>query len=229
MQIDYHAFLNLVFIGFFAIFPVVNPIGGAFLMSPFFENLNRAEKRIAVRKVAFNVFIVCVVSLFAGQYILKLFGISIPIVQLAGGIMICKMGWEFLSADNPTENADTPTMGENQTAVKKTSGLNQVAGKLFYPITFPMTAGAGTISVLFTLSAHGASFGSTAYYINTGAILVSIVAICILIYILYLNTKSIMAFMGRGGENIVNRISAFLIFCVGLQIGITGLRTLFNF
>lgn len=232
MSIDYHAFLNLVFIGFFAIFPVVNPIGGAILMSPFFENLNRAEKRIAVRKVAFNAFLVCVVSLFAGQYILNLFGISIPIVQLAGGIMICKMGWEFLSADNKPEPSDEAVVDDGEELKIKTnkiSAFKNISGKLFYPITFPMTTGAGTISVLFTLSAHEASFGSSAYYLNTGAIMVSIIAICVLIYILFLNTKGIIAFLGRGGENIVNRISAFLIFCVGLQIAVSGLKSLFNF
>lgn len=228
MQIDYHSFLNLVFIGFFAIFPVVNPIGSAFLMSPFFENLNRAEKRIAVRKVAFNAFLVCIVSLFAGQWILELFGISIPIVQLAGGIMICKMGWEFLSADNKPEKNENKVEITSEIGAEKPSALHNISGKLFYPITFPATTGAGTISVLFTLSAHGASFGSTAYYLNTGAIMVSIIAICILIYLLYLNTKGIIKFLGKGGENIVNRISAFLIFCVGLQIGITGLKSLLN-
>lgn len=227
MQIDYHAFLNLVFIGFFAIFPVVNPIGGGFLMSPFFENLNRKERRIAVRKVAFNAFLVCVVSLFAGQWILNLFGISIPIVQLAGGMMICKMGWEFLTADDKPKKTENE-LDKEVPGKTKTSALHDISGKLFYPITFPATTGAGTISVLFTLSAHGASFGSTAYYINTGAILVSIIAICLMIYFLYFNTRAIIKFLGAGGENIVNRISAFLIFCVGLQIGVTGLKSLFD-
>lgn len=227
MQIDYHAFLNLVFIGFFAIFPVVNPIGGGFLMSPFFENLNRKERRIAVRKVAFNAFLVCVVSLFAGQWILNLFGISIPIVQLAGGMMICKMGWEFLTADDKPKKTGNE-LDKEVSGKTKTSALHDISGKLFYPITFPATTGAGTISVLFTLSAHGASFGSTAYYINTGAILVSIIAICLMIYFLYFNTRAIIKFLGAGGENIVNRISAFLIFCVGLQIGVTGLKSLFD-
>lgn len=216
-----HPFINLVFIGIIALFPVVNPVGSAFMVSPFFEHLSTRDRKRAVIKIALYALLICIVSLFAGQSILRLFGISIPIVQLAGGIMICKMGWEFLSSD-AKETTDT----EDLTQSDDISAYHHISGKLFYPITFPATTGAGTISVLFTLSAHGEAFGSPQYYINTGAILVSILVMCILIYVFYLNTRKIIQLLGPNGENVINRISAFLIFCVGLQIGFTGLKTI---
>ncbi|TWR25164.1 MarC family protein [Mucilaginibacter pallidiroseus] len=216
-----HPFINLVFIGIIALFPVVNPVGSAFMVSPFFEYLSTRDRKRAVIKIALYAFLICIVSLFAGQSILRLFGISIPIVQLAGGIMICKMGWEFLSSD-AKETTDTEDLTQNDDI----SAYHHISGKLFYPITFPATTGAGTISVLFTLSAHGEAFGSPQYYINTGAILVSILVMCILIYVFYLNTRKIIQLLGPNGENVINRISAFLIFCVGLQIGFTGLKTI---
>jgi multiple antibiotic resistance protein len=219
----YETFIHLTFIGIIALFPVVNPIGSAFMVSPYFENLTNGEKRIAVGQITLYAFLICTVSLFAGQWILRLFGISIPVVQLAGGIMICKMGWEFLSSDQKKVSSEEL---DNE---PKISGYKQIANKLFYPITFPATTGAGTISVLFTLSAHGASFGTGAYYINTGAILAAIVVLCVMIWFFYLNTKTIIQYLGTNGENIVNRISAFLIFCVGLQIGISGLKAIFKF
>jgi multiple antibiotic resistance protein len=219
----YETFIHLTFIGIIALFPVVNPIGSAFMVSPYFENLTRGEKRNAVGKITLYAFLICTVSLFAGQWILRLFGISIPVVQLAGGIMICKMGWEFLSSDQKKSSS------EDLANEPKISGYKNIANKLFYPITFPATTGAGTISVLFTLSAHGATFGTGAYYINTGAILAAILVLCLMIYFFYLNTKTIIQYLGTNGENIVNRISAFLIFCVGLQIGISGLKAIFKF
>jgi len=218
----YASFVHLTFIGIIALFPVVNPIGSAFMVSPFFEHLNRVEKRAAVTKITIYAFLVCTVSLFAGQWILRLFGISIPIVQLAGGIMISKMGWEFISSDQKKSNSDDIAEDLNVSAYK------HIVNKLFYPITFPATTGAGTISVLFTLSAHGAAFGSPAYFVNTGAILLSILVMCLMIYFFYLNTKNMIHYLGSNGENIVNRISAFLIFCVGLQIGLTGIKSLFK-
>ena len=106
------------------------------------------------------------------------------------------------------------------------SGYESIQTKLFYPITFPMTTGAGTISVLFTLSAHSAGHTIKDYLIGSGAILLAIIFICLLIYIFYLNAKTMLAHLGSKGEMIINRITAFLIFCVGLQIAITGIRSL---
>src|SRR5882724_1391567 len=220
MSIFYHSFVNLLFIGIIALFPVVNPIGSAFIVSPYFATLTSPEKKLAVRKITLYAFLICTVSLFAGHWILELFGISIPVIQLAGGIMICKMGWELLSSNKK----DSSTAKDN---MNELSGLSAIQDKLFYPITFPVTTGAGTISVLFTLSAHSASEDSSTYITNTAAILISIIIMCALVYIFYLNTKTIIHFLGANGEMIVNRISAFLIFCVGLQIAVTGIKSLF--
>ncbi len=218
----YHSFINLVFIGIIALFPVVNPVGSAFIISPFLAHLNKVEKRMAVGKITFYAFIICTVTLLVGHYILKLFGISIPVIQLAGGIMICKIGWEFLSSDAKKED-DPSTESDGEANL---SAYHNIEGKLFYPITFPTTAGAGTISVLFTLSANSEAANTSDYYVNIAAILVSIVVICILIYIFYLNTETIIRYLGSTGETIVNRITAFLIFCVGLQIAVTGIKLL---
>lgn len=221
MSLYYHSFLHLLFIGIIALFPVVNPIGSAFIVNPYFTDLTRSEKRQAVKKITLYAFFICTVSLFAGHWILELFGISIPIVQLAGGIMICKMGWGFLSSDKKEDRTET-----NAGHQAVTTGYKNIEDKLFYPITFPVTTGAGTISVLFTLSAHSATVDKMNYLINTSAILLSIIVMCVLIYIFYLNTKKIIHYLGSNGEKIVNRITAFLIFCVGLQIAITGIRSL---
>src|SRR5580658_3495914 len=213
MEVFYHSFLHLLFIGIIALFPVVNPVGSAFIVNPYLSALNPDEKLRAVKKITLYAFIICTVSLFAGHWILELFGISIPVIQLAGGIMICKMGWEYLSSDKK-EEAPPQNTGE-QNAI---SGYEHIGSKLFYPITFPVTTGAGTISVLFTLSAHSAASDMKNYLINTGAIMLSILFICFLIYVFYLNTKRIINSLSSSGEKIVNRITAFLIFCVGLQI-----------
>lgn len=212
--------MHLVFIGIITLFPVVNPIGTAFILNPYFNNLNRKERKNAVKKIALFSFAICTVTVFTGRWILELFGLSIPVIQLAGGILICKMGWEFLSAgnnasENKVKSQHTDTMSENN-----------IQDKLFYPITFPVTVGAGTISVLFTLGARSTHESIPDYLINTGALLLSIIVICILIYIFYLNTKTLIRFMGPKGENVVNRISAFLIFCVGLQIAVNGIQAL---
>jgi multiple antibiotic resistance protein len=219
MIIHYNTFVHLLFIGIIALFPVVNPIGSAFIVSPFFGHLDQNEKRSAVRKITFYAFCLCTVALFTGHYILKVFGLSIPVVQLAGGIMICKIGWESLTSDKKSDD-DSPMAGKD---LKVHEGIED---KLFYPITFPITTGAGTISVLFTLSAQSEGKDFSNYLENTIAIMLAIIFICMLIYIFYLNTKRIINYLGSSGEVIVNRISACLIFCVGLQIAVSGIMSL---
>ena len=100
----FHSFIHLMLLGIIALFPVVNPVGSAFMVNPYLSNLNKADKRRAVKKITLYAFGICSVSLFAGHYILELFGISIPVIQLAGGIMICKMGWDFLSEKNKQDD-----------------------------------------------------------------------------------------------------------------------------
>ncbi len=220
MTENLYAFIQLIFIGFIALFPVVNPIGGSFMVNPYFTDLSRRERKKVVKKVAFYAFIISAVTLFVGRWVLQLFGLTIPVVQLAGGIMICKIGWEFLSSDKHSDSAE-------QTSEKKPAQLRtRLYESLFYPITFPMTTGAGTISVLFTLSAHGNVSDFSGYLINVGALLISVIGICILIYFFYVNANRLINYIGSHNEKIVNRLMAFLIFCVGLQIAVEGINNL---
>ena len=126
--------------------------------------------------------------------------------------MICKIGWEFLTTDKSNDSSGPVPQDSDD------NELAQLESKLFYPITFPITTGAGTIAVLFTLSAHVQEKTFSGYLLNNGALLVSILGICILIFIFYVNAGRLIKYMGSHNEKIVNRLMAFLIFCVGLQI-----------
>lgn len=203
-----------------ALFPVINPFGTAFLISPYLKKLSFEQKKRASRKIAFYSFFFCVVVLFVGPFILEVFGINISIIQLGGGIIICKTGWDFLNNEDDDR--------EKTEKLKKDFTDTNIADKLFYPITFPLTTGAGTISVLLTLSAHTQAEKMNNYYINSAAILISIALMCVLIYISYLNIRRVLHFLGPHGEGVLKKICAFLVFCVGLQIGFTGLKALLN-
>jgi multiple antibiotic resistance protein len=219
MHINFHSFIHLVFIGFIALFPVVNPIGSAFIVSPFFSKLSHKERVKAVKRIVLYAFSICAFTLFIGRWILELFGLSVPVIQLAGGIMICKIGWEFLSSDKQPETTSTDKTDLKQVAL--------IENKLFYPITFPITTGAGTIAVLFTLSTQGGDTKEfSQYLLNNGALLISIIGICILIFIFFVNANRLINYIGSRNEKIVNRLMAFLIFCVGLQIAVGGITHL---
>jgi multiple antibiotic resistance protein len=212
-----NSFIHLVLLGFVALFPVVNPIGTAFIVSPYISKLTRKERLTVVKKITFYAFLICAVTLFIGHWILEVFGLSVPIIQLAGGIMICKIGWSLLSSDSKDDVEEKPG------STDELAHIPLIENKLFFPITFPITTGAGTISVLFTLSANGANKDMSLYLVNIGALLVSVIGICILIFIFYLNTNRLVSYIGSHNEKIINSIMAFLIFCVGLQIAVGGI------
>ncbi|HWB92463.1 MAG TPA: MarC family protein [Puia sp.] len=211
-------FLHTIFIAFLSLFPVVNPIGSAFIVDPLLGDLSFPERKRAAKKVALYCLVICTVSAVIGSWILKLFGISIPIVQVAGGFMICRMGWQLLTSDDQVK-------GEKETArpERRPGDMDNI---LFYPVSFPMTTGAGTISVILTLSAHEEGLNILSHMLNLAALFFAIVLICLIIYICYANTARVIHRLGPRGEQIVNRLSAFLVFCIGMQIAWSGIRTL---
>jgi multiple antibiotic resistance protein len=211
-------FLHLIFVGFISLFPAVNPVGSAFIVDPLLAGLDLRERRAAAKKVSFYCFLICSVSVLIGSWILKLFGISIPIVQLAGGIMICRMGWQLLTSDDAIKG--------NKESARPDRKAGEIDNLLFYPVAFPMTTGAGTISVLLTLSAHEEDSRLAVHFMNLGGLFVAIFLMCVLIYICYANTPRLIRRLGPRGEQIVNRLSAFLVFCIGMQIASAGIRTL---
>lgn len=211
------ALLHLVFAAFVALFPPVNPVGTALIVDPLLHSLSPSERKSAARKIAIYCLLICASAAIVGSWIFKLFGISLPVVQLAGGLLICQMGWGLLSANGSGDSR----------ATSATNGSSDVEDLLFYPLAFPMTTGAGTVSVLLTLSAHGHSEDPRAYGINLAGILLAVVLMCGLIYFSYAYTPAILRRLGRRGEQIVNRLGAFLVFCVGLQIAVSGALTLF--
>src|SRR6201996_1976576 len=185
-------FLHLIIFGFLSLFPAVNPVGSAFIVDPVLGNLDLKERKSAAKKVAFYCLVICTVTALIGSWILRIFGLSIPIVQLAGGIMICRMGGTLL-------NSEDSIKGKNETAqpVRKAGDIDNL---LFYPVSFPMTTGAGTISVILTLAAHEDENTMTAHFLNLGALFIAIVLICLLVYICYANPPRIIPRLGPRGE-----------------------------
>ncbi|HVU97449.1 MAG TPA: MarC family protein [Puia sp.] len=212
-------FLHTVFIGFLSLFPAVNPVGSAFIIDPLLGDLTFPERKRAAKRIALYCFAICIVSALIGSWIMRLFGISIPIVQLAGGVLICRMGWQLLNTDQ--------VKGEKETAqpVRRPGDIDSL---LFYPISFPMSTGAGTISVILTLATHEDETDILNHVLSLAALFVAILVICVLIYICYANTARLIQRLGPRGEQIVNRLSAFLVFCIGMQIAWGGIRTLFK-
>jgi multiple antibiotic resistance protein len=209
-------FFSVIVIAFMSLLPPVNPLGTALIIDPYLRSLSSQQRRIASAKIAFYCFMLCLFCALIGGALFRAFGISIPAVQIAGGLLISRMGYEALHADNIKE----PTDKEQKIDSEKV--WNQVQTNLFYPLSFPMTTGAGTISVILTLSADSYDRISLLHLINQLGLIFGALAMCLMVFICYNYAPYILKKLGSRGQTIVNRLSGFLTLCVGIQVLLNG-------
>ena len=166
-------------------------------------------------RIALNVFIILVVSMFVGSYILDFFGLSLPIVQVGGGLLIMSYGWMFLHQEE--EEAVVPSA--------QSWKPEELATRAFYPLTLPLTVGPGGISVAITLGANTSQAGL--YQIALVVAMITGVALVALsIYLCYRYAENIAHMLGRTGTSVLLRLSAFIALCIGVQILWNGLSAL---
>ena len=195
------------------LFPILNPPGHAPFFLSITKGIKKTERRYIAKKTSIYCFVLIVFTMGFGVYALSLFDLSIDIVEVSGGILVAKLGWNMLDGDN---NEVSKQKGEE--IIGNTQ--SNVADKAFYPITFPLTVGPGTISVAIALSANLQTV-STEITDVAASILGAISAtgiVCVIIYLCYAYAETISDKMGENGKNVLLKLSAFLLFCVGIQI-----------
>jgi multiple antibiotic resistance protein len=209
-------------LAFTALFSIVNPLTGAFTFYGATQDFSPRVRAQVSRRVAFYAFCLITASLYVGAYILSFLGISLPALQVAGGIVIALSGWGMLTSP------DTSTEQRRSEASSALSDHSISERLSFYPLTMPLTVGPGTISVAISLGANrptGVSADAIRFFIAT-LLAAALLAICI--YAAYRHSDRLAAAIGKTGTAIVVRLSAFLLFCIGIQIGWTGLYQLLS-
>jgi multiple antibiotic resistance protein len=202
--------LTTFLLAFGALFSIVNPLSGTFI---FFGATRELEPRVRAqvsRWVAIYAFSIVAASLYIGAYVLSFFGISIPVLRVAGGIVVAMSGWQMLNAPDATEQRRSETPSPRSIDVPP----SRLA---FYPLTMPLTTGPGTISVAISLGANRPRgiASSLEFFVET---LAAVALIALLVYAFYRNSARIAGWMGVTGTTIVVRLSAFLLFCIGIQV-----------
>ncbi len=198
-------------LAFTALFSIVNPLSGAFIFYGATIGLGARERSAVSRWVAIYAFSIVSASLYIGAYVLGFFGISIPVLRVAGGIVIAMSGWRMLTEPDATEQR------RNETPSPRS--IDIPASRLaFYPLTMPLTTGPGTISVAISLGASrpsGLHPPLLEFFIET---LIAVALLTLLIYVAYRYSASFAEAIGATGTTIIVRLSAFLLFCIGIQV-----------
>lgn len=199
-----------------ALMPIVNPLGSAPIFLSMSADLPTAARRQLSRRVAWNSFVLLAAAMLIGSHVLRLFGISVPIVRVAGGLLVVANGWRLLNAD------DSPAPDK---ATVQDAWEREVARRAFYPLTFPLTVGPGSISIAITLGA-GISSRPTTSVIDLLSDVVGVAIVAAAVYLSYRFASRLIAFLGETGATVFLRLSSFILLCVGVSImwgGITEL------
>jgi multiple antibiotic resistance protein len=196
---------------FGALFAIINPYGLAFVFLDKTMNLSERERARVAFRVAVYAFAVLLVSLFIGSQILNFFGISIPALRIAGGLVVAVSGWSMLHAPPPSHEAHATS----------TAGFAAVQRMAFFPLTIPLTTGPGTIATAIAIGANRPNDLDELFSSTVSWFIVS-VAVTATIYHAYKRSSAMARLFGEEGTSIVTRLSAFLLLCVGVQIIITG-------
>jgi len=210
-------FLQTMLLAVGALLPIVDPLGSTPIYQRLTAGLPREAQPALARLVAFDSFVLLLGSALIGAYVLDFFGVSVPAVQLAGGIVVCALAWPLLTGP------DTPE------AATRTSAAQAAAAewrpRAFYPLTLPLTVGPGSISVALTLGASPES-GVRALLITAAAHALGILIVALLVYVCYRYADAILARFGATGAAVLTRLSAFILLAIGVQIAWNGIRGL---
>ncbi len=133
--------LKFFALAYSALLPVINPLGSALLFLAVVGSVPPEQFRYLARRVAVSMVLFLLVFEGGGAALLNFFGISLPVVQLAGGFVLAAMGWRILDQKESTNERPPLSRGI----------LDE---KVFFPLTFPISAGPACIVVTLTLSAH---------------------------------------------------------------------------
>jgi multiple antibiotic resistance protein len=207
--------LGSLFVTLAALLPIVNPLGTAPIFLAMSADLpGHARHRLAL-VVARNAFLLLAAALLVGSYVLRFFGISLPVVRVGGGLLVIANGWRLLHQDHAENSTSTPV---------NEAWERELGRRGFYPLTFPLTVGPGSISIAITLGAR--STGTAFAPANIATDLVGVVIVALTVFLSYRFAARLIDALGEVGTMVFLRLSSFILLCIGVAIfwsGVVGL------
>ena len=211
---DIGVFLRVLLLVVGGLLPIVNPVGSAPLFLALTHGSDAPTRQMLAVKIAINTFVLLMGSLVFGAFVLKIFGLSVPVVQVAGGAVLCALGWKMLDSDDAAPAAAAPAIPPDAAIMRA-----------FYPLTLPLTVDPGAISVAVTIGANHAHNVERIVVGLVAAILgTTIIALCV--WLAYRYALRVAKWLGHTRLMVVMRLSAFIMLCIGVEITWNGVRAL---
>jgi multiple antibiotic resistance protein len=211
---------NYFVLSFSALLPLINPLGSALIFLTLVGQVPIPIYHSLARRIALNTVLFLVIIDLVGSGLLRFFGISLPIVQVSGGLVIAAIGWSLLN-----QESNEPSREKMQAAaqVKPEDLAGDLRQKIFYPFTFPITAGPGCIVVMLTLAAHTPQRPIRNNLLAHAGLLIAILVLCVAVYFCYAHAHRIAHRISPNTVHGILRVTAFILLCIGVQIAWNGL------
>jgi multiple antibiotic resistance protein len=223
MEPDMLLFWNYFVLSFSALLPLINPLGSALIFLTLVGQAPIPLYHSLARRIAVNTVLFLIAIDLLGSALLRFFGISLPIVQVAGGLVISAIAWSML---NQETDAHSPEKMQATTQIQPGDLASDLRQKVFYPFTFPITAGPGTVVVMLTLAAHTPQRPIHDNLIAHAGLLAAILVLCLSVYFCYAHAHRIANTISPSTVHGILRIIAFILLCIGVQIAWNGLQPL---
>jgi multiple antibiotic resistance protein len=209
--------LKFFALAFSALLPVVNPLGSALVFLTVVGNVPTEQFRYLARKVSVDMVLFLLIFEGGGAALLNFFGISLPVVQLAGGFVLAAMGWRILDQSQSATKQSPSSVGN----------AGELEDKIFFPLTFPISAGPGCIVVTLTLSAHASRHEElVSNVLGHLGIALAIVALGVTLWLCYAYAPRITQKVAPTTVQGILRVVAFILLCIGVQIASNGLEAI---
>jgi multiple antibiotic resistance protein len=197
------ALLSAAAATFLSLFPIVNPIGALPVFVGLTAQSSEGDKRRIVTRSTFSVAVILSVFLFVGRFLLHFFGISLPVLQIAGGLVVGHTAWNMVAGQPSLSPAEHEEAGQ-----KDDISLT--------PLAMPILAGPGAIGVVIALSAHVSDWSAYPGYV------LGIMAIAVVTYLVLRLGEGLSERLGRTGIGVLNRTFGFLILAIAVQLVAKG-------
>jgi len=217
-QIGFRNVLAAFLLAFPALFSIVNPLGAAMIFAQTTLGRPRADCIALAKTVALNSFVILLVSVWFGEWILGFFGITIDALRVTGGLVVAVRAWQLLQ--QPEENeARKEQQAFQDGRTQQKADWREMA---FFPLAMPFTVGPGSISVAIALSSERpASDPMPSYYIG---LTLAVMLMALVVGCVYSYADRVVAMLGTTGTRIVSRLAALILLCIGIQILFSGLH-----
>jgi multiple antibiotic resistance protein len=194
---------------FLALFPIVDPFGGVPIFFSMTSGWTAQDRSRTALKTGVWVFVILVTFLFFGRFVLLFFGISLPVLKIAGGLIVANTAWGMVTSTARISPAES-----HEAESKEDISLT--------PLAMPLMSGPGAIGVVMALAAHVDNWSA---YIG---MVIGIAVIALSVTLFFCMGGPLVRRLGPGAVGAINKIFGFLILAIAVQLVWNGMADFKN-